>query len=46
MNKTKLLVVRITEDQEKKLQEKARQKGFLKKSDYVRVALFMGDKNE
>jgi hypothetical protein len=41
MNKEKLLIVRITEDQEKILEAKTKSAGFIKKSDYVRSVLFM-----
>ncbi len=40
MAKTKVLVVRISEDQDRLLKIKARSAGFLKKSDYVRCVLF------
>jgi len=40
MVKTKFLIVRITEAQEAKLFERAKNAGFSKKSDYVRFALF------
>ena len=39
--KSKTLIVRITEDQERILQAKANSAGFIKKSDYVRYVLFM-----
>ena len=41
MKKEKVLIVRITEEQEKILQAKASSAGFIKKSDYVRYILFM-----
>lgn len=40
MVKTKMLVIRITEAQDRVLQERARQEGYAKKSEYVRSALF------
>lgn len=40
--KAKVLIVRITEEQEKILKAKAQSMGFTKKSDYVRYILFMG----
>ena len=41
--KDKVLIVRITEEQENILREKAQSLGFNKKSDYVRFVLFMPD---
>lgn len=41
--KQKVLIVRITEEQENILREKAQSLGFNKKSDYVRFVLFMPD---
>jgi len=41
MKKGKVLIVRITEEQEKILEAKASSAGFIKKSDYVRYVLFM-----
>ncbi|MCK5283906.1 MAG: hypothetical protein KAK00_11000 [Nanoarchaeota archaeon] len=41
MKKEKVLIVRITEEQEKILEAKASSAGFIKKSDYVRYVLFM-----
>lgn len=41
MAKTKMLVVRITEEQDQVLQAKARAAGFMQISDYVRYTLFM-----
>ena len=41
MKKEKVLIVRITEDQEKIPEAKASSAGFIKKSDYVRYVLFM-----
>ena len=41
MKKEKILIVRITEEQEKILEAKASSSGFIKKSDYVRYVLFM-----
>ena len=35
-----MLVIRITAKQEESLQRQARENGFSKKSEYVRVALF------
>ena len=40
MAKLKMIMVRVTEDQDKFLQEKARSAGFIKKSDYIRFSLF------
>jgi hypothetical protein len=39
--KNKVLIVKISEEQEKILQMKTRSAGFIKKSDYVRFVLFM-----
>ena len=41
MVKTKILVVRITPEQEKVLEARARSMGFLRKSDYVRYSIFI-----
>ncbi len=41
MVKTKILVVRISPEQDQVLQAKARNMGILQKSDYVRFTLFM-----
>jgi hypothetical protein len=41
MKKEKVLIVRISEEQEKVLDAKASSAGFIKKSDYVRYVLFM-----
>ena len=43
MKKKKVLIVRITEEQEKILEAKASSAGFIKKSDYVRYVLFMSN---
>lgn len=40
MNKTKMLIVRLTEKQEKLLENEARINGFIKKSEFVRYLLF------
>jgi Arc/MetJ-type ribon-helix-helix transcriptional regulator len=40
MNKTKTLIVRVTEKQEQLLENQARENGFMNKSEYVRFALF------
>jgi hypothetical protein len=40
MAKTKLLMVRITEKQERLLQDRAIARGFAKKSEYARIVLF------
>jgi len=40
MVKTRMLVIRITEEQEKILIERAQTAGFQKKSEYIRVRLF------
>ncbi len=45
MVKTKMLVIRITEEQEKILQAKAKSAGFWKKSEYIRTILFKEEKN-
>lgn len=42
MVKTKMLVIRITEKQDARLQEQARAAGYAKKSEYVRSTLFRG----
>ena len=39
--KEKILIVRISAEQEKILETKARSAGFIKKSDFVRYVLFM-----
>jgi len=41
MKKEKILIVRISEEQERILENKAISAGFIKKSDYVRFILFM-----
>jgi len=41
MKKEKVLIVRITEEQDMILEAKANSAGFIKKSDYVRYVLFM-----
>ena len=38
--KTKALIVRITEEQTKILEEKTLNAGFIKKADYIRYVLF------
>ena len=35
-----MLIVRVTEKQEKLLEERARENGFMKKSEFVRYLLF------
>ncbi|OVE74888.1 hypothetical protein BVX95_00940 [archaeon D22] len=40
MSKTKVLIVRITLEQERIIEAKMRSSGFSKKSDYVRSILF------
>ena len=40
--KTKMLVIRLTEEQDKLLQERTKSTGFWKKSEYVRTVLFKG----
>ena len=40
MVKTKFVVVRITVEQEQILEARARSKGFIGKSDYIRYTLF------
>ena len=40
-----MLVIRLTEEQEKLLQEKTKSAGFWKKSEYVRTVLFKGVNN-
>ena len=40
MIKKKILIVRITEDQDKILKARAHSTGFSKKSDYVRYIIF------
>ena len=44
MKKEKILIVRITAEQYKILDEKTKNYGFMKKSDYVRYKLFMIEK--
>ena len=39
--KEKVLIVRITEEQNKILEAKAKSFGFIKKSDYLRFIIFM-----
>ncbi len=41
MKEKKILIVRITEEQEKILEAKTNSSGFIKKSDYVRYVIFM-----
>jgi len=43
MKKEKVLIVRLTDEQEKILEAKASSAGFIKKSDYVRYVLFMSN---
>ena len=43
MKKEKVLIVRLTDEQEKILEAKASGAGFIKKSDYVRYVLFMSN---
>ena len=45
MAKTKMLVIRLTEDQAKILREKVLAAGFVKISEYVRITLFKGGIN-
>ncbi|MBU1975422.1 MAG: hypothetical protein KKG59_03385 [Nanoarchaeota archaeon] len=40
MEKSKMLIIRITPKQNELLLEKARSAGFLKKSEYIRSVLF------
>jgi hypothetical protein len=40
MTKTKMLIVRVTENQDRILETRARANGFMKKSEYVRFTLF------
>ena len=42
MVKTKMLVIRLTEEQNELLQERTKSAGFWKKSEYVRTILFIG----
>ncbi len=44
--KSKNIIVRITEEQEKILNERTKGAGFLQKSDYVRYLLFMKETTE
>lgn len=44
--KSKNIIVRITEEQEKILNEKSKNAGFLQKSDYIRYVLFMKESTE
>ena len=41
MKKEKMLIVRITVEQDKILQAKAQSMGFIRKTDFVRHVLFM-----
>ena len=41
--KDKVLIIRITEEQKQILEDKAKNAGFIKKSDYIRFVLFMPD---
>jgi len=41
MDKTKIITLRLTPNQEQILIAKARSAGFLQKSDYIRFVLFM-----
>jgi len=45
MAKTKMLVIRVTEEQAKILRQKAIAAGFVKISEYVRTTLFKGGIN-
>lgn len=41
MNKTKIITLRLTPEQERILLSRSRSAGFLQKSDYIRYFLFM-----
>ena len=43
MKKTKMLVLRITQEQDDQLKERSLAAGFWKKSEYTRTILFRGE---